>query len=148
VFDPDGRLALHLVVHHPVPEFGDMASLGEPTAGKFASMLGASLGHLGNALDGAAPRTDPRRAAEEEQLRTLTGREREVLELLLCGESARRIAHALSISANTTKHHIRAIYRKLGTSSRAELLARFLEQQLPPARRPRGASTRERSTER
>ncbi|WP_348788779.1 helix-turn-helix transcriptional regulator [Leifsonia sp. NPDC080035] len=49
----------------------------------------------------------------------LTKREREILELLATGRSMARIATELYISPNTLKSTVRALYRKLGVSSRA-----------------------------
>jgi LuxR family maltose regulon positive regulatory protein len=54
----------------------------------------------------------------------LTQRERAVLWLLQGGLSQREIAQELSVSLNTVKTHTRAIYRKLGVSSRPEAIAR------------------------
>lgn len=55
----------------------------------------------------------------------LTPREREVCSLLLCGKTMRQIAGELSISPSTVSFHCRALYRKMGISSRIELFARF-----------------------
>lgn len=53
----------------------------------------------------------------------LTRRERDVLELLTRGASYPLIGKALHISLNTVQTHIRAIYRKLEVSSKAEAAA-------------------------
>jgi LuxR family maltose regulon positive regulatory protein len=53
----------------------------------------------------------------------LSGRERDVYELLAQGRSNREIAKALFISESTTKVHVRHIYEKLGVHSRAEAVA-------------------------
>lgn len=53
----------------------------------------------------------------------VTAREREVLELLTKGASYPLIGKALSISTNTVQTHIRAIYRKLEVSTKAEATA-------------------------
>lgn len=51
----------------------------------------------------------------------LTGRELDVLRLLLQGDlSLREIAGELYLSFYTVKTHVRAAYRKLGAHSRAE----------------------------
>jgi DNA-binding NarL/FixJ family response regulator len=52
---------------------------------------------------------------------TLTSREREVAELVVHQQSARAIAHALTISERTVETHVASIYRKLGVGSRQEL---------------------------
>jgi DNA-binding CsgD family transcriptional regulator len=56
----------------------------------------------------------------------LTGREREVLELLLEGRSAPDIADALRIAVSTAKFHQSNVLRKLGVGSRADLYSRLL----------------------
>ena len=55
----------------------------------------------------------------------LTEREREVVHLLLQGNSAKAIARALSISPDTARNHLKRIYPKLKVSSQAELFALF-----------------------
>jgi DNA-binding CsgD family transcriptional regulator len=55
----------------------------------------------------------------------LTARERAVGSLLLDGCSNQDIADMLSISLYTTKDHVKAIFRKCGAASRAELSARL-----------------------
>jgi two-component system, NarL family, nitrate/nitrite response regulator NarL len=54
----------------------------------------------------------------------LTPREHEVLELLVQGQSNRRIAEALAISEHTVKFHVASIYGKLGARSRADVVRR------------------------
>lgn len=60
-----------------------------------------------------------------EQLDALTPREEEILKLLATGESNRAIATRLSISEQTVKNHVAAIFRKLHVNDRtkAALLA-------------------------
>ncbi len=55
---------------------------------------------------------------------TLTERELAVLSLLPTGHNQRDIARELFLSLNTVKSHTRAIYRKLGVTSRSEAVAR------------------------
>jgi DNA-binding NarL/FixJ family response regulator len=54
----------------------------------------------------------------------LTGREREVLEMLSRGLSNKLIARRLSISEHTVKFHVSSIYTKLGASSRTDAVSR------------------------
>ena len=54
----------------------------------------------------------------------LTGREREVLQLLLDGASNREIARHLVLSMNTVKKHVLNIYGKLNVRSRAQAIAK------------------------
>lgn len=53
----------------------------------------------------------------------LTGRESEVLRLLLLGQSNTRIAHTLSVSKHTARHHTERVLRKVQVHSRAQLSA-------------------------
>jgi DNA-binding CsgD family transcriptional regulator len=57
----------------------------------------------------------------------LTGRERQITNLLLRGLSTREITQALFISRHTLSDHMKAIFAKLGVSSRPELTALFLD---------------------
>ena len=63
-------------------------------------------------------------AVADEAAEPLTGREREVLDLLVSGRSNRQIADALFVSPNTVATHIKGIYAKLHVRSRAEVIAR------------------------
>lgn len=55
----------------------------------------------------------------------LSGREREVLELVLKGEDNQGIANALVISMGTVKAHLSRIYHKVGVPSRDKLVESF-----------------------
>jgi DNA-binding NarL/FixJ family response regulator len=52
----------------------------------------------------------------------LTGREREVLDLVAAGLSNQLIARRLRLSPKTVSNHLSAIFAKLGTASRAEAI--------------------------
>lgn len=56
----------------------------------------------------------------------ITNREIEVLEELINGRSVRQIAEALGRSEHTIHDHVKSLHRKLGASSRGELIARAL----------------------
>jgi LuxR family maltose regulon positive regulatory protein len=58
-------------------------------------------------------------------LESLSDREREVLDQLRTTRTMTEIAQALSVSINTVKSHQRAIYRKLGVTSRREAVRLF-----------------------
>ena len=62
----------------------------------------------------------------------LTGREMEVLSLLIKGLSNAEIAERLVVSVATVKFHVRGILSKLGVSSRTEAVALALKQDLIP----------------
>lgn len=60
----------------------------------------------------------------------LTGREREVLELLTAGRTNAEIAAALYISSKTVGHHVSSIITKLGVDNRTHAAAQALQR--PP----------------
>jgi DNA-binding CsgD family transcriptional regulator len=53
---------------------------------------------------------------------SFTGREREIVDLLMQGMSNRQIAHALGIAEGTVKKHLHHVFVKLGVRSRALLI--------------------------
>jgi DNA-binding NarL/FixJ family response regulator len=55
--------------------------------------------------------------------RPLTTREREILSLVASGTSNKGIARALTVSANTVKFHLAAVFDKLNAATRAEAVA-------------------------
>ncbi|MBN1886660.1 MAG: response regulator [Thermoflexales bacterium] len=58
------------------------------------------------------------------ELELLTGREREVLDLLAQGMTNKEIAQALVISTNTVKRHLKAIFEKLDIHTRSAAAAK------------------------
>lgn len=68
-----------------------------------------------------------RRAYRHFGASVLTEREREVVQLLLRGNSAKAIARALEISPETARNHLKRVYPKLGVASQAELFALFFK---------------------
>lgn len=60
----------------------------------------------------------------------LTGREVQVLELLVAGRSQKQIAGDLSLSPHTVNSHIRNIYAKLHVQSRSSAVAKALTERL------------------
>jgi DNA-binding NarL/FixJ family response regulator len=65
----------------------------------------------------------PPRAAPAAAGETLTPREAEVLQMIVAGESNKRIAWKLGISEHTVKFHVASLLAKLGAGSRAEAVA-------------------------
>jgi len=53
---------------------------------------------------------------------SLTGREREILELVLTARDNREIASHLGVSEQTVKNHVHNLYEKLGVSNRLQLI--------------------------
>jgi DNA-binding NarL/FixJ family response regulator len=83
----------------------------------------------------------------------LTDRERQVLQLMVCGLDRKAISARLNRSPDTVKTHIRNIAAKLGTSSMAEAVAVALRAGLRPVLRRRrcqirGGARRSRATAR
>jgi DNA-binding CsgD family transcriptional regulator len=77
---------------------------------------------LMTALARAQSRQRARRALAliaDGQQADLTGREQQILELVVQGRTNGAIAHALQVSPRTVAKHLEHIYRKLGVSSRA-----------------------------
>lgn len=60
----------------------------------------------------------------------LTGREREVLHLLIDGQTKSKIAEKLFLSYHTVDNHIRNIYSKLHVHSRPAVVAKALKERL------------------
>jgi len=58
----------------------------------------------------------------------LTGRETEILNLIAGGSGNRKIAAQLGISEHTVKSHVESIFEKLHVSTRAEAVARGIQQ--------------------
>lgn len=58
----------------------------------------------------------------------LTEREREILRLLVSGNSYKMIAAACGISLDTVRSHIKRVYEKLHVHSQAEAVAKALQQ--------------------
>jgi DNA-binding NarL/FixJ family response regulator len=64
---------------------------------------------------------DGARVGDDAELETLTGREREVLQLIARGYKYKEIAARLHLSVKTVEAHVSSVLRKLQLSSRAEL---------------------------
>jgi two-component system nitrate/nitrite response regulator NarL len=79
-----------------------------------------------NMLRGDQNINDPKNA-----IKSLTDREREILQLLSRGESNKAIALTLKISYDTVKQHVRHILNKLNLSSRVKAAVLFVEQNAP-----------------
>jgi DNA-binding NarL/FixJ family response regulator len=80
-------------------------------------------GTVGAAIVGGFLRaSDASGASIQSTATTLTGREREIVQLLAEGHSNRDVAAALAISVKTVETHRSAVMRKLGLHSLAELI--------------------------
>lgn len=65
---------------------------------------------------------------ERDTVTLLTPRELQILSAISEGSSNKEIARQLSISLHTVKFHVESLFRKLNVRSRAEAVARGLEQ--------------------
>ncbi|MDB6047326.1 MAG: LuxR family transcriptional regulator [Pseudomonas sp.] len=59
----------------------------------------------------------------------VTRRERDVLALLLRGNTNKQIAEALNISGYTARDHVSSLLKKSGVKTRAALMAQFMAKQ-------------------
>lgn len=94
-----------------------LAEIAEAVDHTFRGMAPISplvAGHVVTALREAAP-TQPEAS--------VSGRERQVLQLLVQGHSYASIALALGIGLGTVQTHVKRLYRKLDVSSKAEAVA-------------------------
>jgi DNA-binding NarL/FixJ family response regulator len=74
-------------------------------------------------------RADPWTPGAPQQPRTLTMREREVLDFIRQGHSNKEIALKLNIAEPTVKHHVHHLLEKLEVTSRAQAAARAVPSQ-------------------
>jgi DNA-binding NarL/FixJ family response regulator len=108
------------------------ASADEVVAGLRTVAAGGAVfgsGVAGRLLEAAPASRPPARPALGPGL---TGREREVLDLLARGLSNQRIARALGLSLKTVQNHVSRILDKLQASDRTEAVLRA--RGIPPAR--------------
>lgn len=73
------------------------------------------------------PKRESQRQLFEQQY-SLTEREIDVLELLVCGGANKAIANELGLSLSTVKTHLQHMFQKTGVDSRNELVALALRQ--------------------
>ncbi len=93
----------------------ELSALG---AGHYADEAAAELRALGVRV------ARGQRRGGREGLDGLSGREREVAELVAAGKRNREIADSLFLSVRTVEGHLARVFRKLEVSSRTELAAR------------------------
>jgi pSer/pThr/pTyr-binding forkhead associated (FHA) protein len=70
---------------------------------------------------------DAGRLAYEATIERLSDTQIRVLRLLLTGQTEKEMAAKLFVSPHTVHSHIQAVYRELGVTSRAELMAMFID---------------------
>jgi len=71
-------------------------------------------------------------AVSRDALSPLTSRERDVSLLIAGGNRNKQIASRLTISENTVKAHLRAIFQKLGIEDRLRLAVFILAKKIRP----------------
>jgi two-component system nitrate/nitrite response regulator NarL len=76
------------------------------------------MGQLLSDMSAAKAQSDP----DEERIRTLTDREREVVEVIGEGLKSKEVAARLFISETTVRHHLTSIFSKLEVADRVELM--------------------------
>ena len=86
--------------------------------------MGARLSRLEDAGELMRPRAGG--SGDARAVDALTPRELEVLRLLARGHTNLAIARALVVREGTVKYHVKNILRKLGATSRADAVARFV----------------------
>jgi two-component system, NarL family, response regulator LiaR len=96
-------------------------------AGAIRSLVEGRTGLVITAEPVARPTRDP---SVDLRVRTLSGREREILGLLANGWSNRRIADECFLSLNTVRTHVQNVLVKLGVHSKLEAVAFALEHQV------------------
>ncbi|HEX5322515.1 MAG TPA: response regulator transcription factor [Capsulimonadaceae bacterium] len=116
----DRAHAIEEVAHADLPGWASL--LREAEAGEVAAALGAVAAGLvvvdRSLVASLAPATSTAPLTNGGE--TLTGREREVLQLMAQGLANKQIGARLSISLHTVKFHVASILAKLGASSRTE----------------------------
>ncbi len=117
----EGRLIAGSIANARFVEFDSANHLlleNEPSWQKFLQAVGEFLGWPRE----APQRRSGDRPAQNEDLAALTGREREILNLVASGANNQAIADQLFISEKTVRNHLTAIFDKIGVSSRSQAI--------------------------
>jgi len=113
------------------------------TAGSWLRLHAARLTSGPDGTGHTAAVLEPARPADLSplvlDLHGLTNRERQITQLLLRGLPTRQIAQTLFISRHTLSDHMKAIFAKLGVTSRPELTALLLDHVPADLQPPRAA---------
>jgi DNA-binding NarL/FixJ family response regulator len=100
---------------------------------EWLSFLDTMASQAAIAIDNATAHDLVRRAGQPHPSRklpapTLSGREREILNLVIDGASNRDVAEKLHLSQNTIKFHIRQLLEKAEVANRTELATKAVQQ--------------------
>jgi DNA-binding CsgD family transcriptional regulator len=136
-----GDLAAMLRVMTPLN-----GSLPDPAVGRrqlladLCRFIGVKVGALPPAVLAAVPDTSTTPTSvnststqpgpgvtTEPAVTELSPRQEQTLGYLLAGDSEKQVARKLNLSQHTVHVYVKALYRRFGVSSRAELLARHLK---------------------
>ena len=118
----DGHLGTDADSGTVIAEVRRLVGAGPTRPAQAAGQSGLPLPEA--AYPAAAGGTGRRAAVLSSPGRSLTHRQREVLQLLAQGRSTKDIARALDLGIGTIKAHLDAIYRTLGVHSRIAAVAR------------------------
>jgi DNA-binding NarL/FixJ family response regulator len=77
-----------------------------------------------------APQPEERDKAPEEEVASVTAREKEILILLAQGLSNKEIGDKLAISPNTVKNHLQRLQNKLGVENRTQMISYAIKKYL------------------
>ena len=122
------------VVHDPTSDALAARARAQTRSGRWLLVYGTKLaggldGRVAVIIQPAGPHDIAPLVA---QAYSLSGRERDITRLCFRGLSTKEIAAALHISAYTVQDHLKSIFDKTGTRSRAELVGQiFLEHYVP-----------------
>jgi NarL family two-component system response regulator LiaR len=105
-------------------------SSSRQVAGAIRSLVDGSASVVAAAEPASRPSRPSRDPSVDLRVRTLSGREREILGLLANGWSNRRIAEECYLSLNTVRTHVQNVLVKLGVHSKLEAVAFALEHQV------------------
>jgi DNA-binding CsgD family transcriptional regulator len=130
----EGALVRCRFTYHPIPEEGPEHHLflfepigeGSERLHPRAQRLEGALYEIRLILERVGGSEVDLHTALSVEVAALTGRELDVMKLVLGGKSNEEVARLLRVSVHTVKSHTQAIFRKLGVRSRAELLSRFV----------------------
>ena len=64
-------------------------------------------------------------ASKNEMVSILSVREKQILDRIVDGETAKQISHSLGTSDGTVRNQLKSIYRKLEVNSKSELILKF-----------------------
>jgi len=105
----------------------DVAAASDPVEGK-RRLLADVCRLIGNQVNGRSnTRGNERLSADSLRPERLSPRMEQTLLSLLGGDSEKQVAAKLGLSQHTVHVYVKQLYRKYGVSSRAELLARWLQ---------------------